>query len=79
MRNEYCLKKEKMNERKESERCPSFEALVCFFCVIYAVPNFGMNPQIMVLKRIKFRFDQSLAEIQPLNLFWVDFVIHINF
>ncbi len=32
MRNEYCLKKEKMNERKESERCPSFEALVCFFC-----------------------------------------------
>ncbi len=27
-----CLKKEKMNERKESERCPSFEALVCFFC-----------------------------------------------
>ncbi len=33
MRNEseYCLK-EMMNERKESERCPSFEALVCFFC-----------------------------------------------
>ncbi len=32
MRNEseYCLKKEKMNERKESERCPSFEALVSF-------------------------------------------------
>ncbi len=27
-----CLKKEKMNERKESERCSSFEALVCFFC-----------------------------------------------
>ncbi len=26
-----CLKKEKMNERKESEKCPSFEALVCFF------------------------------------------------
>lgn len=38
MRNEseywvnVCLKKEKMNERKESERCSSFEALVCFFC-----------------------------------------------
>ncbi len=27
-----CCLKEKMNERKESERCPSFEALVCFFC-----------------------------------------------
>ncbi len=27
-----CLKKEKMNESKESERCSSFEALVCFFC-----------------------------------------------
>ncbi len=27
-----CLKKEKMNERKESERCSSFEPLVCFFC-----------------------------------------------
>ncbi len=27
-----CLKKEKMNERKESGRCSSFEAIVCFFC-----------------------------------------------
>ncbi len=26
-----CLKKEKMNERKESERCPSFEALFVSF------------------------------------------------
>ncbi len=34
MRNESecCLKKEKMNERKESARYLSFEALVCFFC-----------------------------------------------